>query len=458
MEIDEREWLETNGIGGFAMSTVSGINTRRYHGLLTASLKPPTSRYLLLSKYEEVLWVGLRQFPLSSNYYPGTVHPEGYRWLKDFRMDPGPVFRYEVGGAVLEKRLRMLQGQNAVVVEWELLESPPEQCLLTVRPLIAFRDYHSTTHKNDALRAHVEVHGDTAAIQPYADLPELHFRSNAASVKPTGHWYLHFQFPKEKERGLEFDEDLYCPLEAAFELETKAVITASVGPAAPEVTAAVPANRAADQFIVSRAGGKKTIIAGYPWFTDWGRDTMIALPGLTLATGRFEDAKSILNTFAEYVDGGMIPNRFPDSGEAPEYNTVDAPLWYFEAAQKYVEATGDRAGMEVSVMPALRKIIAGYRAGTRFGIREDEDGLITAGPQLTWMDAVADGVAATPRDGKAVEIQALWYNALRIMGEDEAAAKTKASFEAKFWNAARAVTSTSWVTLRCDRIKCLHSR
>ncbi len=430
MEPDEREWLETNGLGGFAMSTVSGINTRRYHGLLTAALQPPTKRHLLLSKYEEVLWVGLRQFPLSANYYPGTVHPEGFKRMTSFRMDPGPVFRYEAGGAVLEKRVRMLQGQNAVIVEWELLEKPDEQCLLTVRPLIAFRDYHSTTHKNDALRPHVDIHGDTAIIHPYTDLPELHFKSNAASVKPTGQWYLHFQYPREQERGLEYEEDLFCPFEAAFELDRMAVITASVGPAEPEAPAVASKHRAADQFIVTREGGRKSIIAGYPWFTDWGRDTMIALPGLTLATGRYEDAKSILNTFAEYVDGGMIPNRFPDSGEAPEYNTVDGSLWYFEAVQKYIEATGDREGMEVSVFPALRKIIEGYRAGTRYGIREDEDGLIEAGPQLTWMDT-----AATPRAGKAVEIQALWYNALRIMGEDDAAAHTKASFDAKFWNA-----------------------
>ena len=454
------EWLETNGIGGFAMSTLLGINTRRYHGLLTASLKPPVARYLLLSKYEETLRVGNDDHALSSNLYPGTTYPDGYRWLTEVRLDPFPIFRYEVGGVVLEKRVFLVRGENTVVVEWELLERPQAECSLQVRPLIAFRDYHSTTHRNQDINKAIECKDGVVSIAPYSGLPGLRFATNSTKITPVSDWYLRLQYPREKERGLDFEEDLFCPYEASFDLRDTATVVASTQIRPVSIAShlrqaetirrtwagadefAGISSRAADQFIVSRPG--KTIVAGYPWFTDWGRDTMISLPGLCLATGRPEVAKSILVTFAGFVSEGMIPNRFPDSGEAPEYNTVDASLWYFEAVAKYLEAGNSFADIRDPVYPALSNILAGYRKGTRFEIYRDSDGLIHSGAQLTWMDAVVDGIPVTPRSGKAVEIQALWYNALRVMaqlsGQPEEllaeAEQVRTSFQRQFWNSA----------------------
>ena len=447
------EWLETNGVGGFASSSILGINTRRYHGLLLASLKPPVARFLLLSKLEEVLRVDGMDYPLSANLYAGAVYPDGHRRLTEVRLEPCPVFRYEVPGAVLEKRLFLVRGENTLVVEWELLEGEGE---LRVRPLLAFRDYHSTAHANGAIHKEFEARDGVVIVKPYDDLPALRFASNAVAVDSVGEWYLRFQYPREKERGLDYEEDLFCPFEAAFELGHKASMVVSTQTRGAEYAGHFRQAeesrrvwpdllaRAADQFIASRLiAGRlgKTILAGYPWFTDWGRDTMISLPGLTLATGRFDVAKSILITWAGFVDEGMLPNRFPDSGEMPEYNTVDASLWYFEAVAQYVAKTGDAEGIREAVYPALRAIVEGYRRGTRFGIRVDTDGLVEAGPQLTWMDAVVEGVAVTPRAGKAVEIQALWYNALCVLRQlcPEFEADTemvRKSFESKFWNEA----------------------
>ena len=443
------EWLETNGIGGFSSATIIGLNTRRYHGLLTAATKPPVGRLVLLSKLEETLIIDGRRYELSTNQYPGAVHPQGFKYQTGFSLDPFPVFTYEVEGVTLEKSVFMVQGENTTIIQYQL--SPAEKTQadsvrykLEIRPLIAFRDYHSTTHENAALNQQVDIENGLATVKPYSDLPPLHLAHDAAQVDPTGFWYRNFQYAIEQERGLDFAEDLFSPCAFTFDLNTDARVSLiasterrdvrmvdayrntelerrellSGPPARPEANQLVKAlAAAADQFIVARARCK-TVIAGYHWFADWGRDTMIALPGLTLVTGHPEIAKSILAEFAAHVDQGMLPNRFPDAGEVPEYNTVDATLWFFEAVRSLLQYTNDYEFVRADLYEVMSNIIDWHVKGTRYQIHVDDDGLLYSGEpgvQLTWMDAKVGDWVVTPRYGKPVEIQALWYNALRVM-------------------------------------------
>jgi len=458
----KREWLETNGIGGFASSTITGANTRRYHGLLMAATEPPAVRCLLLSKLEETLIVGGQRFDLSTNLYPGVVHPTGYRCLTEFRLDPFPIFTFQAGDVTVEKRIFMVQGENTVVVEYA---SDGPDCQLELRPLIAFRGYHDLTHENSALNGNLNQGAGLFSIQPYPGLPQLHVAHNARALKRRGHWYFHFEYPVERERGLDFQEDLFCPCVLEFDLSPNkpAVVIASTTAHHASESASIKANEiarraggslagdpfaatltaAAGQFVVRR-GALHTIIAGYPWFTDWARDTMIALPGLTLVTGRFDIARNILLAFAGCLDGGMLPNTFSDSGAPPEYNTVDATLWFFEAVRQYVEYSKDVEFVRTRLYDRLKDIIEWHVNGTRFGIHMDADGLLTAGDpttQLTWMDARVGDRPVTPRNGKPVEIQALWYNALRFTARltndaryEDLAARTAESFNYSFWN------------------------
>ena len=349
------EWLETNGLGGFASSSVIGMNTRRYHGLLTAATRPPVGRVAMLSKLEETVTVGGRRYELGCNRYPGAVDPEGYRYLREFRLDPWPVFVYELDGVTMEKRVFMVAGENTTVIEY----SAGADCTLELRPLISFRDYHSTTHRNDALNPKYENDDGVVVLRPYGELPALYLAHNAASVAGGAGWFYNFEYDRERERGLDFREDLYNPLVMTFGVAgggAATVIASTTRHEASEsamlrgreterraaVTAAAPGGEdfvqrltaAADQFLVQR-GEWKTVIAGYPWFSDWGRDTMISLPGLTLVTGRYVEARKILLAFAGSMDQGMVPNRFSDDGGKPEYNTVDGTLWFFEAVRAY---------------------------------------------------------------------------------------------------------------------------
>ncbi|HKZ81568.1 MAG TPA: amylo-alpha-1,6-glucosidase [Pyrinomonadaceae bacterium] len=478
------EWLETNGLGGFSSSTVIGLNTRRYHGLLTAATRPPVGRIVLLSKLEETLVIEGNRYELSANQYSGVIHPQGFFYQIGFRLDPFPVFTYEVEGWRLEKSVFMVQGQNTVVATYELKRHAdggvPGSLKLEIRPLIAFRDYHSTTHENTALNSHVTTEDGITVITPYNDLPSLYFAHDEGEIDPRGYWYRNFHYTLEQERGLDFTEDLFNPFCLTFDLDRYARprIMASTEPRdvrgaehhlATErgrrehlqtMARAVGENElvraltvAADQFIVAR-GSQKTVIAGYHWFSDWGRDTMIALPGLTLTTGRPELARSILGEFAAHVDRGMVPNRFPDAGETPEYNTVDATLWFFEATRALLQYTGDYEFVREKLYDVLIEIIDWHVKGTRYNIHVDADGLLLSGEpgvQLTWMDAKVGDWVVTPRQGKPVEIQALWYNALRVM--EQLADKFKNtklqtkygamadcardSFNALFWNEAK---------------------
>ncbi len=473
-----REWLETNGLGGYASSTITGLNTRRYHGLLVAATQPPVGRMVLLSKLEETLVIDGRRYDLSANQYPGAFHPQGYQYLKEFRLDPFPVFTYQVEGVEIEKSVLMIYGENSTLINYTIRATTgdlPNDSRLEVHPLIAFRDYHSTTHENDAIYPRVEIEEGLASVTPYHGVPTLHLAHSAGELDVTGYWYRNFEYQVERERGLDFKEDLFNPYVLKFdpssqpqvamiasterhEISNVAKIRQAEVKRRAEVVAALPCQNefvgtlvaAADQYIVAR-GSQKTVIAGYHWFGDWGRDTMIALPGLTLATGRFDVAKSILLGFAQFVDRGMLPNRFPDAGEQPEYNTVDATLWYFEAVRAFLQYTGDYQFIKANLYQVLTDMIDWHERGTRYGIRMEEDGLLHSGEpgvQLTWMDAKVGDWVVTPRTGKAVEIQALWYNALcvieKLAGEfgDKAGEKrygqmakqAKQSFNQLFWN------------------------
>lgn len=470
-----REWLETNGIGGFASGTISGANTRRYHGLLTAATQPPLGRVTMLSKFEETLFINGSRYELSSNRFPGGVFPEGYKYLTGFRLDPFPFWTYEIDKIVLEKRVFMPHGSNATVCRWSAIKGQNSEIALELRPLLSFVDYHHLQHKNGDFDVDFLASNNVVSIQPYDNLPELFFNHNASSVERSGYWYNDFEYAIEQERGFDFREDLFQPFVLKFDLAKPAAVIVSteqvrISDAGKQEKNEIKRRKslikqsgvkgnfaeqlvlAADRFIVNRGLGQ-TIIAGYPWFSDWGRDTMIALPGLTLATGRPEIAKSIILEFAKHISEGMLPNRFPDAGETPEYNTVDATLWYFEAVRTYAENTGDFSFVENDLYEKLEDIIAWHLRGTRYNIHVDTDGLLYAGEsghQLTWMDAKIGDLVITPRIGKPVEIQALWYNALRTMADfadrfghnaDEVRFQAMAdlarlSFNGVFWNEA----------------------
>jgi predicted glycogen debranching enzyme len=469
-----REWLETNGLGGFALSTLAGLNTRRYHGLLVAATQPPVGRMVLLSKLEETLTVDGQSFELSANQYPGSIHPHGFEFLQEFRLDPFPTFVFEAGGVRVVKTIFMIHGENATVVQYELEDASRGKVVqLDIRPLIAFRDYHALTRENAALNPSVAVEAGMASFSPYFGLPTLYLAHDARGIDPKGSWYRNFQYEAERERGLDFTEDLFNPCTLQFDLaagpanviastrrfdvaEVGAILAAELSrrkaavaqaPDTDEVTQTL--TTASDQFIVARQS-EKTVVAGYPWFSDWGRDTMISLPGLTLPTRRFDVARGILRTFAQAASQGMLPNRFPDAGETPEYNTVDATLWFFEAVRAYLAASGDSGFVRAELYNCLVDIVDWHVRGTRYNIKVDADGLLYAGEegvQLTWMDAKVGDHVITPRRGKPVEIQALWYNALCVMADMAAefgdvlgqkrystmAGLTRWSFNQTFW-------------------------
>lgn len=475
-EATSREWLETNGIGGFAASTISGAHTRRYHALLTAATKPPLGRLALLSKYEETLLLNGVPYELSTNRYEGGIYPAGCKYLKSFRLDPFPVWVFEIEKIEIEKKIFMVNGENTTVCRWTLISAAPENqnLQLVLKPLLAFRDYHHLRREDNSFNGDYKLSENTVSIQPFSEMPALYFAHNAGAVEKSGFWYRDFHYAIEKERGFDFTEDLFQPFMLRFDLSAPAAVIASTNPQRISGAENFESNEierraglveragvaddytkqlilAADQFIVSRGDGK-TVIAGYPWFSDWGRDTMIALNGLTMATNRPEIARGILSEYSKHISEGMIPNRFPDEGETPEYNTVDATLWYFEAVRAYVAKTGDYRFVQEHLYEKLIDIIVRHLRGTRYNIHVDADDLLhagAAGTQLTWMDAKIGDYVATPRTGKAVEIQALWYNALMIMANLaehfadagdrakylEIAEKTKKSFNEKFWNA-----------------------
>jgi len=489
MTVSTFEWLEADGLGGFASGTSTGVRTRRYHGLLLAATPPPTGRMMLVNGLEAWVETASGRYAISSQRYaPDVVHPDGGRRLTAFVNDPWPRWTFTLeDGTVVEHELAVQHGAPVTALTWRLKE-PRAGVRLFVRPLVSGRDYHSTHHENASFRFEAAIDGQSVMWSPYDGLPTIVALTNG-TYTPQPEWYRNFQYDEERTRGLDYVEDLASPGLFAFDLSHGAaamvLTTAEGGSRATDRTDAQratddtddadftgrtgaaqrverifaserqrrvfpsPLHRAADSFLVQRGAGK-TILAGYPWFTDWGRDTFIAIRGLCISTGRLAEARDILLAWSGAVSEGMLPNRFPDRGDAPEYNSVDASLWYVIAVHDFLTAAATLAftvgEREVTALrSAVDAILEGYAAGTRYGIRADADGLLACGVpgvQLTWMDAKVGDWVVTPRTGKPVEIQALWLNALWVAGHwsgrwTHVLEDGTRAFGARFWNEAR---------------------
>ncbi len=456
-----REWILTNGIGGYAMGTASGMLARRYHGHLIAAVTPPTGRMLLLATIEETVQGSGPPVGVSTNQYPGAVHPEGYLYLRRFEAARDYVrWSYRTASGELTKELRLHPGTNAVTVRYRNTGKAP--LLLTARPLVCHRDHHGEFHER-------HDYPQALLFPPNGEVVEqdgvgLFLSHPGAHRVPVQGWYYRFEHLREIDRGLPARDDLFCPVELRWELRPgeEATLVAADSPnvepmpAAPdeeEARGVGPMLRQAAERFLIETPSRRTVIAGWPWFTDWGRDTMISLPGLCLHTGRIEMARGILDDHASLLDGGLIPNRIPEVGEKPEDNTVDATLWFVNAIGRTLEKEWDEAFAR-RMLAAVEKVFDAHMAGTKHGIWVDlADGLLTqgeAGLQLTWMDAKVGDWVVTPRAGKPVEINGLWANACRTMawlaerlGSPRAAEfgaagdRAASSFEARFWNEAR---------------------
>jgi glycogen debranching enzyme len=501
----EREWLITNGIGGFAGNTIIGANARAQHGMLVASLHAPVQRTLILAKLDETLQIGNQSYSLAANERPGWQE-NGQHHLQRFILSEGlPTFRYQVDDIFLDKRIALVHGKNTVVIGYEI-RNGARPAKLTLKPLMNYRGFGEQSTKFD-LQFTERIEDTMIQLVPrkneqltirlssergqFEQAPKTFFEQMGTKVYHHASYDEHMQYHYELVDGKPGIDTHYVPALlhvdlAANEHVAFAVICTIEAEGIPEISgwqliAAEEARiqaltnrtrfhgqvdlhteresldhlvRAADHFIVHRQStGMKTVLAGYPWFADWGRDTMIAMQGLTLPTARLDDAREILWTFAKYVRNGLVPNMFPDEGQEPIYNTVDASMWYFHSVYEFLRYSGDSRDEEFvreHIYPVLRDIISAYRNGTDFSIGMDEaDGLIAAGSgldQVTWMDVRVDGIVVTPRHGKPVEINALWYNALHVMaglarrfGDDVApyvqlAEKVKSSFLQAFWN------------------------
>jgi len=483
---ESREWLVTNGIGGYASGTVAGHLTRCYHGLLIAALRPPLGRALLVAKLEEIALYAGRSYELATNRWAGgTVAPEGFRHIEEFHLEgTTPVWTFALGDALLQKRVFMQRGANATYVHFRFSRGS-EPVRLTLKALVNDCAFHCVTQAGDG-KMDVSLIERGVRVRAWEGATPLYVRSSSGEIRAAGDWYRNFDLAAERARGLvdrcdhflacEFDATLapgatltvVASTDATTSLDGDAALAARVeaererlrefSAANPAVSTDVPEEiaqliLAADQFIVARplpnAADARSVIAGYHWFGDWGRDTMVSLPGLTISAGRPEIAAHILRTYSRFVRDGLLPNAFGESGEATEYNTVDAALWYVHAVREYFRATQDITFLR-ELFPVLAGILAAYVRGTRYGIQVDpNDGLLGAsdpGVQLTWMDAKAGEWVVTPRRGKPVEVNALWLNAAGAMAEfsraigespavyDALARRARTGFQ-RFWNA-----------------------
>jgi predicted glycogen debranching enzyme len=470
-----QEWLLTNGVGGFACGTVSCINTRRYHGLLVASRRPPVERLVLVSRLEEILIVDGREMNLSTSVHKtGIKNPAGYLHLERFERDPLPTWYYQYRDILLIKTISMVYGQNTSLITYKIL-SDENKASLKVRPHFLFRDFHGNQYKNDGIETEINIDDRQFELQPFFNAPRLYSRWDRGKFIYSPEWHSEILLQVEEDRGLPaIEDDFSCgyleisPFSGSVSIIFSDQPVKSFNPIdlkkreeqrLEQITRSMFSDDqflkrlllAADQFIVDRESTEeKTIIAGYPWFSDWGRDSLISLPGLTLVTGRFSDARSILKTFARSIHHGIVPNCFADNGTEAMYNSVDASLWFFVAIYKFIEYTDDYDFVKEHLYDAMLQIIESFSEGTHFDIKMDpEDNLLSAGNknvQLTWMDAKTDGWVVTPRDGKAVEVNALWYNALKILAIFQEkfeghsrditslARKIKNSFRKNFWN------------------------
>lgn len=471
-----QEWLLTNGTGGFASGTVVGCNTRRYHGLLCAATLPPVGRMMMLSRIGEIITFDGRSdrpHETSISQFGNNFHPRGDRYLTEFQLGSTAVWTYDVEGATLTKELKLLHGRSVAAVRYTLQTARAESATLSLLPFLAVRDFHTLRRGSGPCFNVSQTSPQQIVVRDGHNAVYLRGMAGDFRFVPQTDWWFGQTYPLETERGQDDTEDLFTPgrFVTWTDANGRAQITiwasldsldkpnwddaannaraSALEAQARHVSAGTRTTsqtvrrllRAADDFVVRRRGANgvwgTTIIAGYPWFSDWGRDTMISLPGLLLTPGRFDEAKSVLEIFAHYVSEGMIPNRFDDYTNEPTYNTVDASLWFVHACYEYLKCSKDDQTFTRTLLPACRAVIEGYKAGTRYGIRMDpRDGLITQGDahtQLTWMDAQCGEVVFTPRHGKAVEINALWYHVLRLSGEDALADKVEQAFTETFW-------------------------
>ena len=463
---DETEWLQADGLGGFASGTVAGPRTRRYHALLLTATTPPTGRVVLVNGIEASIETATDTFPITTQRYaPDVLHPRGFEAIAGFSSDPWPTWTFDLAdGTQITFEILIDPDLCDTLLRWKRTTGTGG-CRLIARPLLSGRDYHSLHRENPDFDFSATIRGSNVSWRPYRDLPAITALTNGAYAHAPD-WYRQFVYAAERERGLDFIEDLASPGTFAFNLAEsgEAVMILRAGEST-QVRAEAYATRmvqtASDSLSRTGSGLRKsarsyrvdrgqgsTVMAGFPWFTDWGRDTFIALRGLLIGLNDLDTAQDILTAWASTVSEGMLPNRFPDQGQAPEYNSVDASLWYVIAVHDFLgarEATGH--SMDPSITRTLRAaceaILAGYRGGTRFRIGLDADGLLAAGEpgmQLTWMDAKVGNWVVTPRIGKPVEIQALWINALHIAATRwspdlaEAESRARAAFAGRFVN------------------------
>ena len=494
-QIIDKEWLVTNGLGGYASSTVPSINTRKYHGLLVAALHPPGDRTVCLAKLDEDVIAGNMIYRLGANDFRETIYPDGYKRLKEFTISPFPTYTYKFSTVEVQKTVFMPNRKNAVSVIYNVINNSNAEAMVIAYPLLTCRYYHTVVDRHRIPLEFTQKSGvkgfEVTFQRPQATIVS---RITDGSYHESVNWIESLHYRDEEERGETDTDDPFQPgyyqVQVPANSAKKFAISTAVS---PEIQAAIEildslgdtTNKvealleqeldakgdmldgfyrlhpevlisdwlnwillAADSFIVENSAKRKSIIAGYFWFEPWGRDTFISLPGLMLSTGRFSDAKDILQNFIQYCKGGLIPNFVTDRTGLPVYNTVDATFWYVNAVLQYLKYTGDWNFVQDELWEDLQAIVEFHKKGTLYGIRLDDDGLIMHGPRLTWMDAVVGGEGITPRAGKAVEIQALWYNLLRTLeliakkfkDQDlagkygELAEKTKASFNEKYWN------------------------
>lgn len=470
-EIAKSEWLEADGLGGFASGTVAGPRTRRYHALLLAATTPPAGRMVLVNGFDAEVETAAGRFALTTQRYaPGINTPDGAGRIESFELQPWPRWTFTIPGGKIIHELFVPRGSATVVLRWRWEGGNLVPLRLHVRPFFSGRDFHATHHENSAFRFAPESGPAIERWRFYDGVPKVIARSNGTYHHEPS-WYRNFLYDEELARGLDAQEDLAAPGRYEFDLtDSHAALIFSaegLGYALPSAATAIdlaenlsldeqerraflltPRLRAADAYIVSRGTGQ-TIIAGYPWFGDWGRDTFIAMRGLCLAAGRLNEAADILAAWAETVSQGMLPNRFPDKGGQPEYNSVDASLWYIIVVHEFLDAAAatrpELLGNKEILLDTVDAILTGYLHGTRYGIRADADGLLACGApgtQLTWMDAKVGDWVVTPRVGKPVEVQALWLNALGLASRQRALwrelfERGSASFAQRFWNESR---------------------
>lgn len=434
-----REWLETNGLGGYASSTIWDCHTRKYHGLLVLPLAQPRGRYVLLSKVDASIGLEGGTVSLATNRFPGVFHPTGYEHIASFASDPCPRTDFHLGRVHVRRRVLMPYRRNTVILKYERLDTDGPVRLF-LEPLIAFRDFHGLTAANPALQGEVCQNGELSIIEPYPGMPSLYLDgSRALSFQRQPEWVYRVEFQRERERGFDYHEDLFRPGVIAVDLVRGEPFFLRAGIEAANVPAATlwrreirrrralaihcqrdPAplqtlKRQAQNFLVRNEQGEASVVAGYHWFGEWGRDSMIALPGLTFACGRLEEGLEVLETFARHERNGLIPNYFNPGSQEHAYNSTDGALWFFWAVQEYLAAGGDEGRFKRLLFPVCARIVEAFLQGRTPDAQVRADGLLDVGnahTQLTWMDAQVNGQPVTPRHGLAVELNALWFNAL----------------------------------------------